>query len=180
MWQFALVAIGCIPVLGFAASVRMKRMMGEDLGADSADELNSPGGIVVETLLNMRTVAALTLESERFMDFERALTKSEPNYRFDSFFAGAQIGIAMFIQQWVFALLIWFGGYILYNFSDDYSLSDFLVAQFSIYFGIKGLAVALQDVSDRKEVEESAGRILYLLDRKSEIDPLSQEGKKLD
>jgi len=42
-----------------------------------------------------------------------------------------------------------------------------------------GLGAAFQDISDRKEVEKAAGRIFYLLDRKSEIDPLSEEGKML-
>jgi hypothetical protein len=31
-------------------------------------------------------------------------------------------------------------------------------------------------MSDRKEVVKSAGRIFYLIDRKSEIDPLSESG----
>jgi hypothetical protein len=42
-----------------------------------------------------------------------------------------------------------------------------------------GLGAAFQDISDRKEVEKSAGRIFYLLDRASSIDPLSTQGKKL-
>jgi hypothetical protein len=35
-------------------------------------------------------------------------------------------------------------------------------------------------MSDRKEVVKSAGRIFYLIDRKSEIDPLSESGLILD
>merc|ERR1712232_1292872 len=36
------------------------------------------------------------------------------------------------------------------------------------------------DVADKKETEKSASRIFYLMDRKSEIDPLSDEGKIVD
>merc|ERR1712226_314929 len=84
MWPFALLAIGCVPLMGFATSIEMKQFLGEDEGTDSADELNSPGGIIVETLLNMRTVSALTMEEKRYADYENAIVKSEPNYKWDS------------------------------------------------------------------------------------------------
>ena len=78
----------------------------------------------------------------------------------------------IFLQQ------MWFGGWLLYNFSE-YELRDFLIANFAILFSLFGLGAAFQDISDRKEVEKAAGRIFYLLDRESEIDPLSEEGKTM-
>jgi len=179
MWQFALLAIGCIPIMGFATSMEMKKMLGEDLGdEDGADGQNSPGGVIVETLLNIRTVSALTLEKKRYEDYKRALEREEPNVVKDSFMSGLTSGLSMFIQQWVNALQLWFGGYLLFTF-DEYELKDFLIANFAILFSLFGLGAAFQDISDRKEVEKAAGRIFYLLDRKSEIDPLSEEGKML-
>jgi ATP-binding cassette, subfamily B (MDR/TAP), member 1 len=180
MWPFALLAIGCVPLMAFATSMEMKKMLGEDLGdANAADEHNSPGGIIVETLLNMRTVSALTLEKQRYRDYEKALVNSEPNVVFDSFISGVMGGLSMFFQQWINALQLWFGGYILATMSQ-FEFKDFLIANFAILFSLFGLGAAFQDISDRKEVEKSAGRIFYLLDRKGEIDPLSTEGKCLD
>lgn len=166
--------------MGFATAIHMKAMLGTDEGdlESSKDELNSPGGVIVETLLNIRTVCALTLESRRFLDYKQALLKSEPNYKFAAFLSGVTSGLSMFIQQWVNALQIWFGSWLLYHF-DKYNFEDFLIANFSVLFCLMGLGTAFQDMSDRKEVERSVGRIFYLLDRKSEIDPLSNEGKKL-
>ena len=92
---------------------------------------------------------------------------------------GLTNGLSMFIQQWINGLQMFFGGYLLFTFPDKYDLKDFLVAQFSILFGLFGLGAAFQDMSDRKEVEKSAARIFYLLDRKSQIDPLGTGGKKL-
>jgi ABC-type bacteriocin/lantibiotic exporter with double-glycine peptidase domain len=154
-------------------------MMGTDQGTeDSADELNSPGGIIVETLLNIRTVSALTLETNRFNDYKHALTVTEGNNRKEAFMSGLTNGLSMFVQQWINGLQFYFGGYLLYTYPDKYDLGDFLVAQFSILFGLFGLGAAFQDMSDRKEVEKSAGRIFYLLDRQSQIDPLASTGKK--
>ena len=179
MWQFALLALGCVPIMGAATSLEMKKMLGEDLGDDSTDGQNSAGGVIVETLLNIRTVSALTLEQKRYEDYKRALEKEEPNVVKDSFMSGLTGGLSMFVQQWVNALQLWFGGYLLFTFPEDYELRDFLIANFAILFSLFGLGAAFQDISDRKEVEKAAGRIFYLLDRKSEIDPLSEEGKML-
>jgi ATP-binding cassette subfamily B (MDR/TAP) protein 1 len=180
MWPFALLAIACVPIMGFATSMEMKRMLGEDEGADSADELSSPGGIIVETLLNIRTVSALTLEKQRFADYEHALLKSEPNYNSESFMSGVMAGLSMFIQQWINALQFWWGGYLLFNYPNEFAFKDFLISNFAVLFALFGLGAAFQDISDRKEVEKSAGRIFYLLDRKSAIDPLEEGGKKLE
>jgi len=180
MWQFALLAIGCVPVMGFATSLEMKKMLGEDLGDENgAEGINSPGGIIVETLLNIRTVSALTLEKRRYEDYKKALEKEEPSVVKDSFISGLTSGLSMGIQQWVNALQLWFGGWLLFTYPEEYELRDFLIANFAILFSLFGLGAAFQDISDRKEVEKAAGRIFYLLDRESEIDPLSQQGKTM-
>ena len=81
MWPFALLALACVPMMGFATSMEMKSFLGEDAGDDSGtDGLNSPGGILVETLLNMNTVLALTMEEDRYKNFETALGNSEPHH----------------------------------------------------------------------------------------------------
>jgi ATP-binding cassette, subfamily B (MDR/TAP), member 1 len=80
-------------MMGFATSLEMKQMLGEDVGDDAAnDETNSPSGIVVETLLNMGTVSALNMEEERYKDFEHAVTGSEPHYVRDGFMQGSLSG----------------------------------------------------------------------------------------
>lgn len=179
MWQFALLAIACVPIMGFATSIEMKQFLGEDVGVDTADELNSPGGIIVETLLNMRTVSALTLEEARFVDYKNALLKSEPNYKVESFTAGVTAGLSQFIQQWINGLQFWFGGWLLYN-VGGYDFKDYLISNFAVLFALFGLGAAFQDVADSGAVKKSVGRIFYMFDRKSAIDSLSDEGKKLD
>merc|ERR1712194_41600 len=61
-----------------------------------------------------------------------------------------------------------------------FDFRDFMISMFGLLFGLFGLGLAFQDIADRKETEKSASRIFYLLDRKSEIDPLSDEGKIVD
>jgi ATP-binding cassette, subfamily B (MDR/TAP), member 1 len=167
--------------MAFGASMEMKKLLGEDQGTGNGDDQeNSPGGIVVETLLNMRTVAALTLEKTRFEKYKQALAKSNPNYLWTSFQSGFTSGISMFIQQWVNALQFWWGGWLLVNYHGTFVMEDFLISNFALLFGMFGLGSAFQDLADTKEVERSAGRIFHLIDRISAIDPMSEDGMKLD
>ena len=54
---------------------------GEDDSSGDGEEAdaNSPGGIVVEALSNIRTVASLTLEDERAAEYAHALKEEDPH-----------------------------------------------------------------------------------------------------
>lgn len=102
MWPFALLAMVCIPFWSVAAAARAKQLFGQDFGTGHGqDGLNSPGGILVETLLNIRTVSALTLEERRFKDFETALRNAEVGHVKEQLYIGLNGGAAVFCQQWV-------------------------------------------------------------------------------
>lgn len=185
MWPFALLALGCIPLMGFATSMEMNSMMGDDDDGSnttpvSPDELNSPGGILIETLLNMRTVSALTLEEQRSKDFERAtIHATQSHYVRDGCMTGFACGLSIFIQQWVIALQMWFGGYLMFHYPDLFTFQDFVISNFTLLFALFGLGAAFHGLSEKAVTEKSAGRIFYLLDRKSQMDPLSNEGIQL-
>lgn len=51
-----------------------------------------------------------------------------------------------------------------------------MIAQFAFAYSLFALGPAFSGLTDRLEAEKSAGRIFSLLDRKSEIDPLSAAG----
>lgn len=100
MWPFALLSIGVIPFMGFATALEMKRFLGEDEGGEVVEDgCDSPGGIIVETLLNIRTVSALTMEDERFKEYENALGRGEGNLIKDSAISGSLSGLSIGIQQ---------------------------------------------------------------------------------
>ena len=176
---FSLLFLSLVHVLqGFATSVEMKTMLGEDEGGDVKEGLSSPGGIIVETLLNIRTVAALNMERQRYNDYVQALHKSDPHAIFNSIKSGATSGLSMIIQQWSNALQFFFGGWLLFNYPDVYTFEDFLVSMFALLFSLFALGAATMGASDKDEAKKAAGRIFYLLGRKSAIDPLSTDGRR--
>jgi len=94
MWPFALLTLAIVPFLAFGAEAEMQTYMGKDdvPDANTQDE-HSPGGIVVETLSNMRTVASLTLEHERAAEYESALRRQEPRPILSNLVKGSFTGV---------------------------------------------------------------------------------------
>jgi hypothetical protein len=63
---------------GFGAEMEMKMYMGDDEGDVEHIGERSPGGIVIETLSNIRTVASLTLEEKQAAEYLQALVDEDP------------------------------------------------------------------------------------------------------
>jgi len=62
---------------GFGAEMEMRLYVGEDEGDDRQVDEHGPGGLVIETLSNMRTVASLTLEQSRAERYAHLLRSSD-------------------------------------------------------------------------------------------------------
>jgi ATP-binding cassette subfamily B (MDR/TAP) protein 1 len=91
---------------------------------------------------------------------------------------GSAAGLGQFVQMWGVALMFWWGGYILFNYPNTYSFRDFLISMFALFFSLYGLAAAAQGAVNRDKAKLAANRIFTLIDRQSQIDPLSDLGKK--
>ena len=77
--------------------------MGEDAGKEDEDpKANSSAGIVVESLSNIRTVAALTIEEERLQQFDEALEKEDPHPLRTNAIKGSTGGVSQIVQMWGF------------------------------------------------------------------------------
>ena len=150
--------------------------MGEDV--DTGEEEKTSGVIVIESLSNIRTVASLSLEDSRSKDFAMALRKEDPTPLKTNCVKGLYTGIGPLFQQWSFALLFWWGGWLIDRYPNTYTSRGYLISMFSLLFSLSGMAAAQQGATDRPKALDAAGRIFELIERKSAIDPLSTEGKK--
>lgn len=148
-------------------------MKGEDEGDDDMlDDEHSPGGIVIESLLNIRTVASLTLENTKLRGYHDALLAENRKPLLNNLLKGSGFGLGQFFQFWGIGLMFWFGAWILHNYPGRFTFRDFLICMFGLFFSIYGLTVALEGATDRKRAKLAADRIFTLIDRQSAIDPL--------
>jgi len=87
--------------LAIAAKIRMRSMFGTDLGKNVlSNDSNSPGGIAMETLLNIKTIASLNLERDRYAQFQAVIEKEEGKQFLSSLKSGSTSGFGILIQQW--------------------------------------------------------------------------------
>lgn len=66
------------------------------------------------------------------------------------------------------------------QYPDTFDFKDFLTSMFALLFSLFALGAAAQGATDKTKAEAAAGRLFYLINRKSSIDPLSTSGKKLN
>jgi ATP-binding cassette subfamily B (MDR/TAP) protein 1 len=177
MWPFALLVLAITPFLAFGSRMKLKSFYGEDEGSESDAGKNSSGGIVVETLLNMRTVASLNIEEVRSKEYAEALRTENPTPIKSNLLKGLSIGLGQIVQQWGLALMFWWGGWLLSSYPGNWSYRDFLISMFSLMISVSGMSFGTQGATDKEEAMMAAKRIFSLIDRPSAIDPLSDKGK---
>jgi ATP-binding cassette subfamily B (MDR/TAP) protein 1 len=180
MWPFALLALAYLPLMGFVTYLRSKTMLGEDQGDDHKENKEDAAGIMVETLLNMRTVAALNLEQSRYNDYKTAVDAKDAHYVKNSTKEGLINGMAAGVEQWVNGLQFYWGGYLLTNYPNQFSFQDFLVAMFALLLSLFGAGGAKIGAIDKKEATAAAERLFSLIHRRSAIDSMATDGKKMD
>ena len=88
--------------------------------------------------------------------------------------------ILTYVLSALTGLMFWFGGWLLFRYPNTYTFNDLLISMFGLMFGMTGIGIAMQDLTDSKEASDAADRVFEIIDRKSELDPLSEEGKKLN
>jgi len=180
MWEFALVALGILPFMAFGEYMQTAQMMGSDEGDINKTAVeSSEGAIVVETLLNIRSVASLSMEEARVQTYTEALQeKNKTSTLPRNAVAGTGQGLGSFFQMWGYALMFYWGSWLLLN--RDYEMRDYLVSLFGLMLSLTGLAAAMSGLTDAEKAKAAAHRIFELVERKSDIDPLSDEGKKVE
>lgn len=177
MWPFALMTLAILPFLGFGAMMEVKMYMGEDDGSEAQDDTASgPGAIIVETLLNIRTVASLTIENKRFQEYSQALERDNSTSLVTNTLKGGAIGLGFILQMWGMGFMFWWGAFLLYKWPDTYETTDFYISMFSLLFSLSGMTMAMSGATDKVKATMAANRIFALINRESAIDALSDEG----
>jgi len=172
MWPLALMALLTLPLYSIGAMAEAKLFLGgEDEKVTTSDlPANTAGGIIVESLVSIKTVASLTLEYHIYDKYCKALNKEGQSYVKSSMLLGMLAGFSLCIQFISFGFYFWWGGYLIDKFHYDYN--DFLISLFALIFSLSGMAVAMMDMKSKDEAAAASERLFEIINRKSKIDPL--------
>jgi len=179
--KFAILAFVLIPIRAFVATLEVRTYLGVDHGGKGVvDAKDTPSGMAIETLLNIRTVSSLNLQKIRYDDYARVVCLNESRSLWACVKVGSLSGISILVQQCVTALEFWWGGWLLIHYPHRYSFQNFLVAAFSLLFALFAFGTSSIGTVDKKEMQAAAQRIFQLLNRHSNINALSDEGIRLN
>jgi ABC-type bacteriocin/lantibiotic exporter with double-glycine peptidase domain len=150
--------------------------MAEDEASD--DDEKTSEMIAIESLSNIQTVASLSLEARCSEQYANALHQEDPTPLRTNFIKGVLSGVGPLCQEWSFALLFWFGIWLINEHPNLYTNRGFVISVFSLLFALSDMTAAQQGGTDRSAALSAAERTFDLIERQSQIDPLSTEGKK--
>merc|ERR1711871_368475 len=154
----------------------MQVMLGTGDRVKAEDSESS--SIVGEAIHSIKTVVSLGLEDALVKQYNEVSAKDLSNLTNDSLYIGTVMGLAVAVNHWDWALLMWWGAYILYHHSYAFTFEDFNISIFSFFFGMFGLAAAGAGMADAKEAKVACKNVFALMDRTSLIDPFDSEGMK--
>ncbi|TMW60932.1 hypothetical protein Poli38472_000974 [Pythium oligandrum] len=183
-WKLALILMAFIPFIAFTAFLAMKVLSrATQAGIES---YGKAGAIAQESLSNIRTVHMFNSISHFVKKYEDALTLSTQAGIKKGFAVGWGTGLMFFTVFCTYACGMFFGALFVANDRRDecthdcYNGGRVLTVFFSMIMGAMALGQAGPSVQAMFSARAAAYDVFAVINRKSLIDPLSDDGKKLD
>ena len=179
MRPLALLVTAMIPLMILSELINMNKSIGQDEGHVSMEDKKVPGVFVQETLTKMRTVSSFCLEEKFCNNYLAALKESEKNAA--TLIMKDTVLTAMsfcFRHCLVLAIEFYWGGWVLLNYPEYFSFRDFCISIYSfnyIFFALNASGVGV----DREGGKTALKNMFKIIDQKSQIDPISGDGKRL-
>ena len=174
-WEMTLVMVGLFPVIGMAFALQHK-FVTSAAGA-SMTATNEAGSVASQTLLNIRTIHAFSLEGISAVSFEKNLV--EPLKQFIK--KGTVTGLGMGFSQLVIlsgaGLAYYTGGQLVLL--GRATFTQVIAVILTIMLGAIGLGQFAADASDKAEALTAAKKIQKLWQLKTTITAMNEDGEVL-
>ncbi|KAI6176117.1 P-glycoprotein-9 [Aphelenchoides bicaudatus] len=174
-WIMAILVITIFPLSGVGHFVHIKFFRARN--TNDTKELEKSGSLAIEAMQNIRTVQALTLESNFYRKFCEYLQKPFETRRYRAVFQALSYGFASSVFYFLHAAAFGFGVYLIMN--HNVKPMSVLRTLFAISFTAGSLGYASAYFPEYAKARFAAGIIFKMLGYKPEIDNLSKGGKRL-
>nr|APD26504.1 ATP-binding cassette transporter subfamily B member 1-like X2 protein [Brachionus koreanus] len=173
-WKLTLVMLVFVPITFSSGIIVGRSSTSNKVKGKSSDE--EGGRITIETIENIKTVISLGREKHFINEFnevfEKRIKKTLIMFHVAAFFYGLMNSILFFIQAAGFS----FGYYLIKT--DGLATADLYKIYASITFSSMILGRAFSTLPDQKKSQSAAKKAFKIIDRKSKIDALSEDGLK--
>lgn len=176
VWQLALVTLAVVPLIAVIGAVHTTTL--SKLSSKSQEALSQAGNIAEQTILQIRIVMAFVGESRAIQAYSSALKVAQKIGYKTGFAKGMGLGATYFTVFCCYALLLWYGGYLVRH---NYTNGGLAIAtMFSVMIGGLALAQAAPSMAAFAKAKVAAAKIFRIIDHKPGIDRNIESGLELE
>lgn len=175
-WKLAFVILSVAPLLGFCGYLMSKAL--SDASSKGSSLYASAGGVIDEILALIRTVFAFGAEKYEEQRYTKFLTLGRAANTEGGKSLGLGMGVTMGILFGVYALAFYYGSKLIRD--GEISPGQVMTVFFAIVMGAMGIGQAAPSLAAFSAGRGAAVTVYDILNRKSAIDALSEQGKKMD
>ncbi|KAK9061412.1 hypothetical protein SSX86_018593 [Deinandra increscens subsp. villosa] len=176
VWQLALVTLAVVPLIAVIGGIHTTTLA--KLSSKSQDALSQAGNIAEQTIVQIRTVLAYVGESRALQAYSSALRISQRLGYKTGFSKGFGLGATYFTVFCCYALLLWYGGYLVRNNHTNGGLA--IATMFSVMIGGLALGQSAPSMSAFAKARVAAAKIFRIIDHKPSVDKDGESGIELD
>ncbi|OMO72407.1 hypothetical protein CCACVL1_17825 [Corchorus capsularis] len=176
VWQLALVTLAVVPLIAVIGAIHTTTLA--KLSAKSQEALSQGGNIVEQTVVQIRVVLAFVGESRTLQAYSSALKIAQKIGYKTGFAKGMGLGATYFVVFCCYALLLWYGGYLVRHHYTNGGLA--IATMFAVMLGGLGLGQSAPSMSAFAKAKVAAAKIYRIIDHKPGIDRNSESGLELE
>nr|XP_043609174.1 ABC transporter B family member 1 [Erigeron canadensis] len=176
VWQLALVTLAVVPLIAVIGAIHMTTLA--KLSSKSQEALSEAGNIAEQTIAQIRTVLAYVGESRALQAYSAALKISQKLGYKSGFAKGLGLGATYFTVFCCYALLLWYGGYLVRHHYTNGGLA--ISTMFSVMIGGLALGQSAPSMAAFTKARVAAAKIFKIIDHKPSVDRNCDSGLELD
>ncbi|KAJ0563635.1 putative ABC-type xenobiotic transporter [Helianthus annuus] len=175
VWQLALVTLAVVPLIAVIGGIHATTLA--KLSSKSQHALSQAGNIAEQTIVQIRTVLAYVGESRALQAYSSALKISQRLGYKTGFSKGFGLGATYFTVFCCYALLLWYGGYLVRHNHTNGGLA--IATMFSVMIGGLALGQSAPSMSAFAKARVAAAKIFRIIDHKPSVDKDDESGVEL-
>ncbi|XP_065051580.1 ATP-dependent translocase ABCB1-like isoform X2 [Rhopilema esculentum] len=175
-WKLTLVILSVTPALMITGGITGK-VIG-NLTSQEQTAYAKAGGIAEEVLGSIRTVVAFGGEKKEYERYSSSLYDSQKAGIKKGMSTGIAFGLFHVVIFSCYALAFWYGSQLIAD--NELNGGDVLVVFFCVMVGGAQIGQAGPNMEAIAKARGAAYYVYYVINKKSEIDPFSEEGQRPD